>query len=167
MIETGTLETMAEIGIALTGFTGVVSVLEDRPRVGWAGPDRVLLVALLIWSLIAAIFGVLPGVLVKAGLEPHQTWRLATLIFAVVNCSTLSWFVSAVLGVGLGEFRSFERWSIRIGVPGAVLLTIFQITSVFGPVSSSAPLVYHLSVFWFLGVAALAFSFMLFPRDAA
>lgn len=56
---TGTLETVSEIGVALAGFSGIVTALSDRADQPWGPANWYRLKALLIWSLGAALLAVL------------------------------------------------------------------------------------------------------------
>lgn len=165
MIQVDSLETMAEIAIALTGFTGVVSVLGGRPSGGWIGPDRLWLQALLAWSLIAALGGVLPGVLSSGIDDPTDVWLAASAVFAMVHTVSLSWIlVSAYLRLGLPAFRRSERVIISICSPLGALLLVAQIAVITGSLESAAPFVYHAGIAWYLLISGIAFAFMLFPR---
>jgi len=165
VIEVDSLETMAEIAIALTGFTGVVSVLGGRPSGGWIGPDRLWLQALLAWSLIAALGGVLPGIL-SSGIDSSAgVWFAASAVFAGVHSVSLSWIlVSAYLRLGLSAFRLSERVIILVCSPLGALLLTAQIAVITGPLEAAASFIYHAGIAWYLLISGIAFSFMLFPR---
>ncbi len=167
MIEVDSLETMAEIAIALTGFTGVVSVFGPRPSGGWVGPERLFLQALLNWSLIAVVLGMLPGVVSSNFEDPEKLWLSVSVVFAVVHFVSLAWFLVAVTRLGLSTFRRFEQIITIFGIPVGVLLVACQAAAVAGPLRSHLALVYHLGILWYLLISALAFSFMLFPRGGA
>ena len=75
MSEAENLHTVAEVGIALAGFSGVVVALGQRSG-NPAGIGRLWL--LLAQALGAVIFAFLPLLLESAGLEPSANWRAPT-----------------------------------------------------------------------------------------
>ena len=77
MNEADILQTFAEVGIALTGFTGIVVALARRSRGDWTPVELGQLHDLLWTSLVVVFFSFLPLVLVRA-LTPEATWRLAS-----------------------------------------------------------------------------------------
>jgi small-conductance mechanosensitive channel len=79
-----TLIGIAEIAVALAGFTGVVVAVRSREHGGWHPGDQLRLVFLLEASLSAAGFALLTLVLFHA--LPHSAstvWTVASMLWAV------------------------------------------------------------------------------------
>ncbi len=91
MALTGTLETVSEIGVALAGFSGIVTALSDRADQPWGPADWYRLKALLIWSLGAALLALLPSGL-SAVPDLESPWRISHTVFAVLHGGCLAWY---------------------------------------------------------------------------
>jgi hypothetical protein len=84
------LSTLAEIAIAIAGFSGIVSVFGRRSVGPWSVADRNRLLALVIVSLTALLFSVLPFVLLSIPVSESTCWQslsfllvIPTVMFAV------------------------------------------------------------------------------------
>jgi len=93
MREADLLQTLAEVGVAIAGFTGVVVVLGRRARGDWSPPEIQWLHMLLLSSLSVVFFALLPVVLENAGLLPSGVWRLSAgfLAVACAGIMVLGW----------------------------------------------------------------------------
>lgn len=100
------LLTMSGIAISLTGFTGVVSVLSARDDRSPTSFDRFLLAALLQWSLIAALAGLLPGVLESLAQPPSDVWKTSLGVVVVLHAASAAWTLNRVRGL---EFETMQR----------------------------------------------------------
>ena len=95
------LTTVAEIAIAIAGFSGIAAVLGRRSEGEWAPYDVFRLRALLRISFGVVIFCFLPIVLSSASVAPEKTWAL----------SSGAWLVcfSALLASDLREVRRITK----------------------------------------------------------
>ena len=73
---TDAMSTAIEVSIAIAGFAGIAMGLVSRQR-AWTVTDRIRLQMLLRASAAAMLMGLLPFVLVDAGLE-HLVWRIGS-----------------------------------------------------------------------------------------
>jgi len=114
----GILQTIAEIAVAFTGFTGVVAAFGRRSDRKWSDVDILRFRIMLATSLCALLYSVLPFVLFHLGLTSAALWRLGSaLLAAQIVANTL--------------YRNIQAWrtgtdSVRaVGgkIPGLVLLT--------------------------------------------
>jgi hypothetical protein len=69
-------EVIAEIAIALAGFSGVATALQRRAQDGFSERDRLALSQMLIWSGLALAFALLPGALVDSGISLDMAQRV-------------------------------------------------------------------------------------------
>jgi len=95
------LSTLAEVAIAIAGFSGIVSVFGRRSSGHWSPAERARLIGLLVMSFTAVFFSVVPFVLLSIPVSESTCWRSLSLLLAA------SRFVSmgVVLRVVLGERR--------------------------------------------------------------
>ena len=77
------LFTVAEVGVALAGFAGLVSVIADRLSTN-ENPAELAshrLQVMLMYSLTATGFALVPYLFLRAGLVPDIAWRLYSSFF--------------------------------------------------------------------------------------
>lgn len=79
------LFTIAEIAVALIGFSGVVAVLGHRGKGSWQPAERVRLLALTEPSIIALTGALLPATLQLALLGDEIVWRVSNLIVLLLH----------------------------------------------------------------------------------
>ena len=150
----GTLQSLAEVGVAITGFAGIVAVVAYSSSGSWGDADRGNFRTLVLWSLGAAFLAYVPVVFASLGSRVPAPWRLSNAIFAVFH--------------GYMFFHSFKIIRQRpdgVRVPpsatflGAVGLLVIsaEIAAAAGPLASIAPSVYLTAVLWFLFLAATRF----------
>ena len=95
MAESDLLFTIAEVAVAFAGFASLVAILgrrssKDDPRVLGARMR-----AMILFSLLAVAFSLLPPVLYRYGLDESATWRVASALFALAFAGVVAWRVSA------------------------------------------------------------------------
>ena len=78
------LTVIAEIGVALAGFSGVVVALRQRSVESWSAPDVLRLRFMLYASALTVLFALLPFVPHHLGATPALTWSIPSLLLAVV-----------------------------------------------------------------------------------
>ena len=72
-------EVIAEIAIALAGFSGVTATLQRRAHDGLNERDRLALHQMLVWSGLALAFSLLPAALVDSGISLERTQAACSL----------------------------------------------------------------------------------------
>jgi len=151
------LQTIAEIAIALTGFTGIVIALGGRTGSAFSGFALIRFRVLLAASLAALALSLLPFFLHYLGVPPGTTWSVCSAVVALF-----------MVPIVIADIRSFRRYSDEIpaferrvapviGMLGSALW-VSQVANVvflhaLGPFLA-APL-------WFLGFSALSFTRLL------
>jgi hypothetical protein len=157
----GTLETIAQISIALTGFTGIVVALGRRELRDWTPVESFLLKALLYWSLGTMFLALVPSGLstITAVREP---WRVAHGAFAVFHTGVFIWFFRETRRLAV----PFETGTVAILAVGSGVL-IAEILVALGLLASLAPFLYLVALLWFLFLASRAFVGLVFPRPPA
>ncbi len=162
MSEAENLHIVAEIGIALAGFSGVVVALGHRSG-RTAGIARLWL--LLAQALGAVIFAFVPLLLEAAGLEPSATWRVTNGAISVFGCSII---IGIFLEQGslILEQSSPRHW--RWGWWGGIGVTLIAITiytllaiHALGGFPSSGAFLNLLGLVWLLAMASMNFILLL------
>jgi hypothetical protein len=74
----GILTTLAEVGIALAGFSGIVAVLGGRAGDTWSEVDRLRLSLLVHTSFAAVIWSFAPLLLTAADLSTAIVWQVTS-----------------------------------------------------------------------------------------
>ena len=161
----GTFETVSELAVALAGFSGIVTVLSDRKSTPWGQSDWFRLKALLVWSLGVAFLALVPSGL-SAMPEVTAPWRVAHGIFAVFHGSCLAWYFWADHQRPPSSKPAFPAGLNRITLPLAILLFLTEIAVAGGYFAGSGAVLYLLVLVWFLFMAAITFSLLLFPHES-
>ena len=97
------LSILSQLAIAITGFSGVVSVFGTKGGATFGDPDYMRLVSLLTASLSAFVLCVLAILLLVASIEENAVWRILSLMVAFERAVWLSRFVrnrNVFLGAG-------------------------------------------------------------------
>lgn len=149
-----TLQNLAEVGVAITGFAGVVAVVAYSSSGSWSDADRINFRSLVLWSLGAAFLAYLPVIFASLGSRVPAPWRLSNALFALFH--------------GYVFFETFEQIrerpdgvcvppsAIFLGIVGLLVLSA-EVAAAAGPLASIAPSVYLTAVLWFLLLAATRF----------
>ncbi len=95
MSESDILQTFAEVGVAIAGFTGVVFVLGNRAAGEWSRAERIHFRILLESSVYLVLFAILPVVL-NSYLSTGASWRWSAGVLGV-----------SFFGVVAGVWRRF------------------------------------------------------------
>ena len=88
-----TLTTIAEVSVALAGFTGVVAVLGSRRDHEWTPEERLQLRTLVETSLTALFLSFAPSVLGLVMTSESAVWRLANLLLGAMHLASITMFI--------------------------------------------------------------------------
>jgi hypothetical protein len=150
------LPLFAEVAIAITGFSGVVSVFGQN-KDSWSPADIIRLISLLTASLSAFIFCLVALTLSASGVSEELIWRIVS---ALVAAERLSWLLRFSRGraafVARGTIVFFYLFSV--GNIAAMLLSAANALFV----ASLWPFV--AAVVWYLSESSWVFvRLVLFP----
>ena len=155
-----TLATIAEVSVALAGFTGVVAVLGRRSSGGWSREELLQLRALVETSLTAFFVSFVPGIVNSTVDTEVAVWRWSNGALAIAHLANLaSFFLRTTRGA---TPTADQRIS---GAFGAVFV-LLHLAAALGLVTWAAPL-FVVGLLGLLFVAAQNFVLLLFPRRAA
>ncbi len=119
------LTTVAEIAIAIAGFSGIAAVL-GRRRVGeWAPADVFRLRLLLRISFAVVLFCFLPIVLSSASVAPKLTWAVSSGAWLAYFCTDLAFGIrSARRMANLADEPIERRYAALMGSLAVGIITI-------------------------------------------
>lgn len=148
------LQTIAEVAVALTGFSGVVVVLGARGGGSWSGEDLLQLRTLVEPSLLALFASFLPGTIQLAVSSEALAWRLSNGVLGVLGLVALAAFArrSRLAGTTIGQ-RVLA--AVTVAGIGAVFLSAIGVLA-------HHELVFVLALLVALMVAAYNFLLLLF-----
>ena len=85
------IPTIAELAVAIAGFSAVVVALRRKPLEEWSNYDRFNLRMLLQVGALTVFFSIFPfGAL--ALLDPSQAWKVSIVLYGVVHLVDVSSF---------------------------------------------------------------------------
>ena len=102
------LQTLAEVSVALAGFSGVVSVFGRRHTGEWDPADRLHLSFMLETSLAVLFLSLLPFALLSVELTPRSTWTIMS--------SVLAAFLVMAFGAATYRYRRLSSGDQRMAV---------------------------------------------------
>ncbi len=159
MPEAETLRVIAELAIAIAGFSGVVVVLR-RQAVGSWEVGRLWM--LLVQAVGAALFAFVPLLLEMAGLSASVNWRFSNGALGLFNIGVVA---GVVVTTRASRHYEFVGWRVLVGL--CVIHISIGLCSVFhalGGLPSIGAFLYSLSLVWLLAMACLNFM-LLVLRD--
>ena len=121
------LITYVQIGVAISGFSGIVVSLGNRGRGEWSHRDRQLLYALLGMSGGCTLLSALPLVLASTGLAEPTVWSASS------GCSVV-WQLGLMVArarqvIRDADMLARERWMLAAGFGGGVVCLAAQLVN--------------------------------------
>ena len=150
-----TLSTIAEVSIALAGFTGVVAVLGSRRDHQWTPEERLQLRTLVETSMTALFLSFAPSVLGQVMSSETAIWRVANFLLGTTHLAFIS--------------RFFVRTKVARPTAGQLALLATGFIAILAHFLAAANLLPWYVTIFILGllqqvfVAAFNFVLLLFP----
>lgn len=161
MDATALLATLAQLGVALAGFSGIVVVLGHRARGAWSVRERVLLSTLLGASGSAVLWSLVPQILLAAAQPARAVWLLSSggwLVTQLIVLFVRSWQIARN-----PEARERERRFLWLGYAGGLAALALQSANLLW-LATAWP---HLTaVSWHLALSFLVFVRLLRTEEA-
>ena len=145
---------VAELAVAIAGFSSVVVALGRRPVADWMPGEQRNLRILLQVSALAILFSLFPLILQRAISTP-ALWNLALLVYGVAHAVDASTFL----------FRPVPGES-QIPPAIGVGLALFSIAAAALGSATFAEVTYLCVLVWHLGVAGMGFAVLVFRRHS-
>lgn len=157
------LQTIAEIAIALLGFTGVVVVL--NPERTWRLNEEARLRNLLEGGGVVLLFSLLPALTDALGATPDQLWRIGNGALGVVHL-LLTWAVIRryrdILDTEQHDIAPVWMTGLLCGL--SVLIAGIQLLDAAGWLAGDGWAIYLASLLWLTLLATLNFMVVLMLR---
>jgi hypothetical protein len=121
------LTTLAQLGVALAGFSGIVVVLGARATGHWSSRERQLLNILLGTGGSVILWSILPLLLLAAQLSERRVWLISSGSWSIVQGAVL-----AVRARGIArdrEAQTQERSLVIFALLGGITALILQLTN--------------------------------------
>ena len=165
-----TLQTIAQIGISLVGFAGIVGALAgDKLRP--AHLEVWLPFWAMIWSGLGLVFtALMPQLLQPFGLRENVVWAASSALALLVTAIGLSFFLPRILrATRAGTFRRIRSIAYPLDTASfAVMLT--QLLNALGIGFAQSAAGFLLGLYLLLFVSSLNFAFLLYvigrPMDS-
>jgi hypothetical protein len=153
MSEQDYLMTVAQIAIAIAGFSSIVEALSTRHMQYWADAERYNYRILLQVSAMALFFALLPMILVQLWNE-SVTWRVAVFVYGVFHLADIGSFVLKLPSGTPG----FVKITITIGLTIACSQVYIAIVNQ----ENLMIFIYLVALAWQLFIAFLGFAMLLY-----
>jgi hypothetical protein len=125
------LELIAELAVALAGFSGVVTVLRGRNSEQWKQAELMGLIAMLHASFLAGGLALVPFIFYHAGLSEGAIWGSAGTVGAVIQAVRLGGRRGRTFAsFGLPESQRVNYWMFRSITVATLLLYLSQVVGV-------------------------------------
>ena len=166
MDEPVSLQTIAEVGIGLAGFSGlVVALRRDRGPFDDVQKFRLSLLFKLAFGAIFLSF--LPDLFASTAIPGMRTWILSSSALLLYSSYLLWWWISKSRRLARVVPEIFNWYAFTTMSVGHAIVLVLQIGILVGPLATRAPGLYSLGLVWYLVHAAQQFVRMLFihPRN--
>ncbi len=154
-----TLQNFAEVGIAVAGFSGIVSAVSARslsPR------ERDHLIALLQTSGLVVAFALVPQVLSAVLVEDRSLWLTSSILYLAVHLIHYGNTAFKMLrSIGSGKQDTIGKRDAYVTGAVATLLLVAQITAILFGDSTQMLFVYLVILLWHTGTAMAMFGSLL------
>lgn len=151
------LFTVAEVAIALAGFSGVVAILGQRSSGEWSEPDWLRFAMLLAFSFGAVLFSLLPTLVLALGASEPAAWGISSGLLFVFLVTGYVIVVRRVSALGEVADREFPRAiGLTVGVISLPVLAMLALNAL-GVVFSREFGPFFLGVLWLLSTAGFQF----------
>ncbi len=161
------LQTIAEIGVAIAGFSGLIVALRKN-----AGPltkvQKYRLQVLLSLAFGAMFLSFVPELLYYFGASSDKIWILSGVVISIYSVSFLIWWVTASLRIKTTDPDIFNWFAFSRMAAGHIGVVFLQLAVVFSLLEKTSAGAYSAGLIWYLLHAAQQFTRMLFiqPKGA-
>jgi hypothetical protein len=151
----GILQLIAEVAVALAGFSGVVVALGRRSGGAWASSDKTRLRTMLDLSFLAAFLAIMPFILFHGGLESSSIWAWSSGLGALVMGVRLIRALPQLASIWRDSSVSRPLVATMRSLQAAIVLVLAANATGFGLGQSFTP--YLIALVGLLAMSALMF----------
>jgi len=147
------LITVAQIAIAIAGFSSIVEALSARHIQHWTDVERYKFRILLQVSAMAMFFALLPMILMQLW-DESVAWRVALLVYGVVHLADIGSFML--------KFPSGMPGFIKITIVIGLTIACSQLYIAIARQGNLMIFIYQLALAWQLFIAFSGFAMLLY-----
>jgi hypothetical protein len=159
----GFLQTIAQIGVAIAGFSGLIVTLRKD-----AGPltsvQKYRLQILLSMAFGAMFLSLLPDLLLSFGIPADRMWKVCSSLLALYSIVFLGWLIPATLRINEIDPDIFNWAAFSRMATGHVIVVLVQLAFLFSIFNMPATAAFATGLIWYLLHSAQQFTRMLFIR---
>ena len=159
----GFYQTIAEISVAIAGFSGLIIALRKD-----AGPltrvQKYRLQVLLLLSFGAMFLSLVPEFLLYWHIPDEILWRMFDVVLIVYSLAFLSWWVSDSMRIRDTDPEIFNWFAFSRMIAGHVIIVLVLLSAVLPLPGPPIVAACSLALLWYLVHAAQQFTRMLFIR---
>lgn len=159
----GFLQTIAEIGVAIAGFSGLIVTLRRD-----AGPltsvQKYRLQVLLSLAFGAMFLSLLPELLVYFGAREARLWRIANLVLLGYSLTFLTWWLAATLRIKTIDSAIFNWIAFSRMAAGHIVVVLALLAFLIPAFGFDGPATFSAGLIWYLLHSVQQFTRMLFIR---
>ena len=162
------LQIIAEIGIGLAGFSGlIVAFRKDEGPL--TNVQKYRLQVLLSLAFGAMFLALLPELLHYMGVSPDRLWALAALVLSCYSIVFVIWWIIASHRLKASVPEIFNWFAFSRMAAGHIIVVLLQLAVIFSLLDGIFPGAYLAALIWYLLHAVQQFTRMLFvqPRNAS
>ena len=158
------LQTVADIGVALAAFSGLIVVL--RKDTGPLTPvQKYRLQILLLLAFGATFLSLLPELLLTFGITTDGLWWICNAVLTVYSFVFLAWWVSRSRQIRPADPGIFNRNAFIRMIVGHAIVLALQIAYLSSATELNGAAVFLAGLFWYLLHSVQQFTRMLFIRS--
>jgi hypothetical protein len=161
MPESGILIGMAQICVALAGFTSIVAAMGNRDKGEWRKIDLYRFDNLLQTSLMGVVLGVCPIIFYKMGAAENIAWQLTAAAAAAYFVIGLVFGLKRARALPVNEFAEIPRVVTMIVFVATIGLAGITTLNAAGVVYSGRPGPVFLAIGWLIVFASYQFTLLL------
>jgi hypothetical protein len=154
---------LAEIAVAIAGFSSVVVVFGGRAEGRWSGADRTRLSVLIGGSLSVLFFALLPSVVRLLRGADNAAWGASSALFAVFIVAYTLWVGPQMRGLVGNQPGALNPNVARLGLLLMVVALVLQVLNLTGPFHAE-PGPYVAGLVLLLMLSAIQFVRLVFTR---
>ncbi|MGH0030657.1 MAG: hypothetical protein ACQGVC_12760 [Myxococcota bacterium] len=155
--ESERLLTLAEIAVAMAGFSAIVVLFKRREPGTWLATDADRFNGMIVHSMMAAALCGLPMLI---GVFTHDVHRLWTIASAVMGLQ-----VAGHAGLVLFYLQTTQRWAAAIVGAGGLTVVVLQVLNVLGIGFDAEFGPYVVGVCWHLFHTGMLFTMLVWVRE--
>ena len=154
-------QTVAEVAIALAGFSGLLVAFRKS-----AGPlsnvQKFRMRILFALSFGALFLSLLPAIILNLGVSEDRLWAYSSLAMSIYSGYFLAWWLYSSRRTAKKYPEIFDRWVFATMTTGHILILVLQLLVVFAFIDSGHAGIFLIGLAWYLINASQQFVRMLF-----